>query len=377
MTMRHCRRFLPLILLLFAFATPGVTQELPAAEPGEPVQPAPLTIELDRPEPDQQIRQSAPLVEVSGRAGTLPFFASDVAILIDQSTLAAVASGIDVDQDGVVGRNRSFVKDWEPLAPNAPLWTTDSGDTVQELQLRLAKDLVPRLAARQNRVGLVSFSFRVRTGGSIIGRLTEKKGIQVPVGDPDPVLTALADFPPAQERRWTDLTRLLERGAELLDAAPRGTEPSRPRAILLLSHGKPSAPSGIGWSSESAVEYAGELDDRGITLWAIPLRGTATPFLSELTRRAGGEVLPLDRLDAQFGAPVLSDLRPKEFEVENVTTHTRASNLRVFPDGRFDATVALAPGANTLEVRAVLADGRRTTLRRLVHYEAGPAEQTP
>jgi hypothetical protein len=88
-------------------------------------------------------------------------------------------------------------------------------------------------------------------------------------------------------------------------------------------------------------------------------------------------VLPLDRLDAQFGAPVPSDLRPRELEIENVTKHAQATSLRVFPDGRFDAVVPLEPGANTLEIRAVLADGHRETIRRLVHYEAGPAAQIP
>jgi hypothetical protein len=257
------------------------------------------------------------------------------------------------------------------------MWTTDSGDTNQALQLRLARALVQRFAARQNRVGLASFTFRARTSGTSVVRLTEKPAVIVPVGEPDAVLAALDDFPAAQERRWTDLTRLLERAAELLEDATPGTEPARQRVILLLSLGMPSAPSGVGWSSQRAVEYAAELDDRRISLWAIPLRSADTPFLSELSRGSGGKVLPLDRLDAQFGAPVLSDLRPRELEIENVTNHERATGQRVFPDGRFDAMVRLEPGANTLEIRAVLADGQRTTVRRVVHYEAAPAEQNP
>jgi hypothetical protein len=366
-----------LILFLVGFATPGVANDRTAARPGEPAQREHLAIELDRPVLDQHIRGPAPLVDVSGRAGTLPFFASDVVLLIDHSTLAAVASGIDVDGDGVVGRTRSSVTHWEPLAPHVPLWTTDSGDTVREMELRIARALVSRLADRQNRVGLVSFNFRARTNGTSVVRLTEKPGVSVPVGEPDAVLAALADFPPTRERRWTDLTRLIERGADLLDDATPGSEPSRPRVILLLSLGEPSAPSGVGWSSQSAVEYAGELDDRNIALWAIPLRSSDTAFLSELTRGSAGNVVPLDQLDAQFGAPVPSDLRPREFEIENVTKQAQATSLRVFPDGRFDAVVPLVPGANTLEIRAVLADGHRTTIRRIVHYEAGPAEQTP
>jgi hypothetical protein len=372
--MESCQRYV-LVILLLGFATPGLANEPAAAQPGEPAQQEHLAIELDRPVSGQHIREPVPLVEVSGRAGTLPFFASDVVILIDHSALAATASGIDVDEDGVVGRNRSSVTKWDPLAPPARLWTTDSGDTNQALQLRVARAIVPRLAARQNRVGLASFTFRARTSGTSVAQLTEKPAVIVPVGEPGAVLAALEDFPAAQERRWTDLTRLLERGAELLDDATPGTEPARPRAILLLSLGAPSAPDGIYWSSREAVEHSGEFAERGIALWVIPFNTADPTFLTELTRGSGGNVLPLDRLDAQLGAPIPSDLRPRELEIENVTMHAQATSLRVFPDGWFEAVVPLEPGANTLEIRAVLADGHRETIRRLVHYEAGPAEQ--
>ncbi len=260
--MAKCQRTLPLVLLLLGCATPEIAKDPPAARPGESAQQEHLEIQLDRPVSDQHIRQPSPFVEVSGRAGTLPFFASDVVLLIDHSTLAVLASGIDVDADGVVGRNRSSVTEWDPLAPPARLWTTDSGDTIAALQLRIARALIPRLAARQNRVGLASFTFRARTNGTSVVRLTEKPAVIVPVGEPDAVLEALEDFPAARERRWTDLTRLLELGAELLDDARPvvGTESTansaRPRAILLLSLGVPSAPDGIYWSSREAVQHS-------------------------------------------------------------------------------------------------------------------------
>ncbi len=280
--MAKFRQALPLIPLLLGCATPGLANDPPAASPEEP-----------------------------------PFFASDVVLLIDHSTLAAAASGIDVDGDGVVGRNRSTVKEWDPFENPPRLWTSDAGDTIEALQLRIARALTSRLAARQNRVGLASFTMRARTKGTnVFVRLTDKPAVIVPVGDPGAVLEALEDFPAVQERRRTDLTRLLELGAKLLDDAPpiptESPAPSaRPRAILLLSLGEPSAPSGIHWSSRMAVERARELGEQGIALWAIPLGNADPAFLSELTRVSGGGVLPLDRLDAQFGAPTRADLRPR------------------------------------------------------------------
>jgi hypothetical protein len=372
--MGKCQRILPLIPLLFACASPGDAHGPPAAQSAASTQPEDLELQLDRPVPDQHIRQPSPLVEVSGRAGTLPFFASDVVLLIDNSTLAVLASGIDVDGDGVVGRNLSSVTEWKPFEKPARMWTTDAGDTNQALQLHIARALIPRLAARQNRVGLASFTYRARTNGTSVTRLTGKPGVSVPVGEPDAVLAVLEDFPAAHERRWTDLSRLLERGAELLDDATPWNQPARPRAILLLSLGAPSAPSGIYWSSRMAVEHAGELGERGIALWAIPFGGADPVFLSELTHAGGGKLLPLDRLDERFGAHDWSDLRPRKLEVENVTTHALATTLKVFSDGRFQAAVPLEPGPNTLEIRAILADGQRATIRRQVHYEVGAAE---
>jgi len=319
MTMKSLRRILTSTLLPFAFATAAVASDQQVDQTTEASPREPLAVEIDHPAPDQPIRPAEPRVEVSGRTGDLPFFGSDVVILFDHSTLAAVASGMDVDKDGEIGRTRSSVTHWEPLAPNLPLWTTDPGDTVQEMQLRIAAGLVSRLAARENRVGLVSFTFRAHSGGTAVVRLFEKRGVSVPVGGPEPVLAALADFPAPQERRHTNLNRLLERGVELLEDAPPSGGSSRPRAILLLSHGAPSAPNGVGWSASAAVEYARELGERGIAVWAIPVRGTGTAFLSELSRASGGDVLPLDQLDRQFAVPVTSGRQPKEIKIDDIT----------------------------------------------------------
>jgi hypothetical protein len=367
-SMGKCHRTLPLLLVLLGCASP------PAAQPRPPAQPEHLEIELDRPLPDEHIRQPSRLVEVSGRAGSLPFFGSDVVLLIDSSTVAVLSSGIDVDADGVVGRDRSSVTAWEPFSKPTRLWTTDEGDTLQALQLKIARDLVPRLSARQNRVGLASFTFRARTEGSSVVRLTGKPAVIVPVGAPAAVLEALENFPVASDRRWTDLSRLLERGAELLDEAAPWAEPARPRVILLLSLGAPSAPSGVYWSSQMAIDQAGELGEQGIEVWAIPFGGADPVFLSELTQVSGGYVLPLDRLNTQFGVSGPVELLPRELEIENVTNNVPATSLKVYPDGRFQAAVPLEPGPNTLEIRAVLADGRRTAIRRQVYYEVGANE---
>ncbi len=240
--------------------------------------------------------------EISERVAAPPFFASDVVIVIDHSSVALLASGVDVDKDGVVGRNREWAGGKQPIPMPGWSWTTDSGDTVEALQLELARALVTRLADRENRVGLASFTRRAWSFGANLTRLTDEPSIVVPVGSPSAVLAALTDFPPVRERRHTDLARLLALAAELLDgASPQ--EPPRPRTILLLSLGRPSAPDGIHWSSRRAAKLGGELGERDIGVWAVPLGNANFIYLHELTRSSGGAVVPLEQLDAVFAVP--------------------------------------------------------------------------
>lgn len=241
--------------------------------------------------------------ESSAHAGVTPFVASDVVIVLDRSVLGLLASGIDVDKDGVVGRNKRAVKEMAVTPMPEWSWTTDAGDTAETLQLEVARALVPRLAQLGNRVGLVAVTERSRTGGSSVVRLAEKLGVVVPVGPADAVRAALADFPPIRERRRTDLAKLLTLAAELLDHAP-SLGSRRPRAILLLSFGEPSAPDGIHFATKRAVELAADLGRRGIAVHAIPCR-TELAYLHELARANGGSVVPLDQLDTFFAVPAV------------------------------------------------------------------------
>jgi hypothetical protein len=232
-----------------------------------------------------------------------PFISSDVVIAIDHSTLALLASGLDVDKDGVVGRNRQWLIKERKAVPNpARSWTTDSDDTVEALQLEVARALVARLADRENRIGLASFTLRDRWRGTSLIRLTDNPHTVVPVGSPNAVLAALTDVPAVRERRRTDLARLLALAAELLDGASL-QEPARPRTILLLSPGKPSAPDGIYWSSRQAAKFGDELGEREIAVWAVPFGSASAAYLDELTRNSGGDVVSLDQLDAVFAVP--------------------------------------------------------------------------
>ena len=264
--------------------------------------------------------------EISERVAAPPFHAADVVIAIDHSVMALLASGIDVDKDGVVGRNREWVGEKERPPPPNGNWTTDSDDTIEALQLEVARALVARLADGEARIGLVSLTLRAWSRGTSLEWLIDKPGVVVPVGSADAVLATLADFPAVRERRRTDLVRLLALAADLLDeASPR--ESMRPRAILLFALGEPSAPYGIYWSSQKAVEFASKLGERGIGVWAIPFGTANVNFLDELTRSSGGEVVPLEQLDAAFSAGG-RDPRTRDGQRGFATTRGEAVRVR-------------------------------------------------
>jgi hypothetical protein len=290
---------MPLILLL-CLVSAGRADDLYADGPESPAG-REHAIDPDRSEPAPHIGESPGSFEGERRGGTPPFFESNVVVVIDHSTLSLAASGIDVDQDGVVGRNRSQVTERFGLVTPGQFWTTDSGDTVHALQLEVARALIPRLAARRNKVGLMSFTLRAPRQGAGSSRFKDQPEVLVPVGAPEAVLAALADFPPAHERRRTDLGRLLARAAQLLDVAASEYGAGRPRAVLLLYLGEPSAPDGIHWSSRRALERAVELGERGIAVWGIPIRPGDVGFLDDLTRSTGGRVITIDQLDTRFG----------------------------------------------------------------------------
>ena len=94
--MAKCHRRLLWILLL-GLLCPGCAGQLPAASDALPILPS------DR----------------GDRLAETPFYASDVVIAIDHSALALHASGIDVDRDGVVGRNREWVWSGDKTAQEA------------------------------------------------------------------------------------------------------------------------------------------------------------------------------------------------------------------------------------------------------------------
>lgn len=325
-------------------------------------EPAGVALELDTPVAGASFTSTTPWIEMSGRAGKVPFFASDIVLAIDQSSDAFLASGMDVDRDGVVGRVRSWADERGRFAKSIRRWTTDADDTLLALELAIAADLTHGLGNRLNRIGTLAYS--------------ERPWPREPVGPPRSARASLERIPRKESPARIDIASALESAQAALQAAPLVAGPRRPRAVVLFSVGIPKVPDGAHWAKKRALETARALGEAGTQVWGIPFGRADGEYLAELGRASGGGVLQVEELVALSTEPTTTDFAPRELTIENRTTGRQARAVRIFPDGRFDAFAPVAEGENTLEVRAVLADGREARIRRVVHFDTPQPEST-
>jgi len=302
------------------------------------------------------VRRIVPLALLRGRVGGMRIVDADVVVAIDQSSSALLASAIDVDGDGTVGKTRFWAKDGEGYGEPHRLWTSDRGDTVLAAELWLARSAISELGALRNRIGLLTFSDSVK--------------VRAMVGDPATALAALEGIRPVEDWTGTNLARALESCAWLLGSAAPSSGEGRRRVILLFSDGKPNAPDGEHWATQRALELSRRYGALGLVVFTVALGEASDPeYLEELAEASGGSRLLAEDLGAHARQPVQGSRVPQELVIENLTAKAGARAVRSFPDGSFDAIVPLAEGENTVEIRAVFADGERAVTRSVVHYE--------
>src|SRR5262245_29036919 len=170
----------------------------------------------------------------------------DVMLVIDVSDSTKVASGADVDRDGMVGVNPHN----ELLPPGAvapDVFSTDPGDTVLQAQIVAARALLAGLDPKRVRVGLVTF------GGEVSLQTGERKQLdqqdswlELPLGDDytalDRALTAILARGPHGATNFAAGIRLgiVElTGLSGAVSAPRG---DARKVMLFLTDGFPTLP---------------------------------------------------------------------------------------------------------------------------------------
>ena len=299
---------------------------------------------------------SIPWIEVRGRAGTAELFESDVVIAVDLSLSTLRPSGIDLDEDGVIGKLRGSVISRGTRDVPSRAWTTDFDDTVSHVELEAARALILALGHRRNRIGLVSY--------------TERGRVRAEVGEPISALAALERFRVSDISSGTSIAAALKKSRELLESLDPAS--GRQRTLLLFTDGRPTAPTNAYLAWLRAVYEAGLLPASDIGLYIFSFGDVGSQeadFLLEMAGVAEGRLFRVmnPRRLLEDLPPV--QLAPRWLEIENTTNGSGGRAVRTFSDGRFDAFVQLVPGENHIRVLAELGDGKLQRWEQDVHYQ--------
>ena len=178
---------------------------------------------------------------VEGWAGVGDPVDHDVVLVIDVSGSTAIASGVDIDGDGSVGRYNKRRENWRSF--NARQLSSDPGDTVLAAELLASRRLVEVLDPDRTRIGIVSFS----DGASLLAPLGSERA---------KIEAALKQLDQAFGSGATDMGRAIDRGVEALLAGRTPGAPPRRRTLLVLSDGWPTAPVSEKVAAQAALDAA-------------------------------------------------------------------------------------------------------------------------
>jgi hypothetical protein len=312
-------------------------------------------LEIDAPHSGDLVSEPIGLLEVRGWAGTGLRGKHDVMILIDRSVSTFRSSGVDVDGDGVVGRDLR-----ETSEEHAVLWTTDFGDTIISAEMLAARRLIERLDSETIRMGLVSFGGNAK--------------LEAPLGSSRAQLLAALDaIPPVPNERGTYFYGALEEAINAFGPLPTDPAERRQRQILLLSDGVATAPDPPEAAQATSVHAARNAARAGahISAFALgPAAASRRDQFEEIVAANGGDLVVLDApADIVEFVPYMSFTRISGVKLENATTGEAGRAVRLFPDGTFDGFAPLALGKNELRFTAVSEGGSKETLARWVTFE--------
>jgi Mg-chelatase subunit ChlD len=294
----------------------------------------------------------------------------DVMLVIDISGSTAVASGVDVDRDGIVGINPQFELLPSGTYPEGTV-STDPNDSILAAEIAAADALIASLEQTGRiRVGIVSFSGEMNDQGLRRSYEQQDAHVEVPL---------TADFASARAR----LPQILARGpyggtnfaaglrlaiSELagLSGAMSPPRPDARRVVLFLTDGVPTFPIGVGSYSdpgdiEAALTAARLAHKAGITIntYALGPQALTNPYAAtEIARITLGNFLPV-----QNPGNIVSFLQGVSFAnvddivLTNLTTREVSYDVSLNPDGSFSGFVPVREGRNQVRITALSSDG--------------------
>jgi hypothetical protein len=347
-----------------------------------PLSPRALQLEIELPPADAVVGDAAG-VFVAGRAQALRGETRrfDIIIVIDTSLSTSQPTGLDVDEDGVVGMPLPRAMRGVP-EPGS----TDPGDSILAAEVAAAAKLLRGLDPRSTRVGLVTFAgdaVALYPGMAGLGRVRLAALTEEPLtSDYKRLHHALGDVRERGARGQTHMAAGVDQASlELLGLAGSlsRSDPESEKIVLFFTDGWPTLPH---WGSESSnvravLQSAQRARRAGIRIhsFAIGPEALAGPISTvEMAAITEGVFTPVrhpGRL-VRFIEGV-SFAHIAEVKVRNTTSGESAYHTRVHADGSWDALVPLQEGENQLEVRARSSDGDEATRFVTVHHQPGAA----
>jgi hypothetical protein len=354
-------RLVLLLLLLGAFAARNAGAQSPASG-GEQVW-------IDLHTPSDGIVQKLPLamIEVAGSTGAGRLHYHDVAVVIDLSASTRLRSGVDVDENGVVGKASPEIREdyWGAASPE--LLCDDPGDTIAAAEIAAVRRLLKLLNPERTRVALIAFGDRAELVAPLVATRPQ-------------VEAALDELD--KRHGWyggTNYASALEVARDaLLDARDDG-KPDRKRSILFLSDGYPTLPPpepNPGRAAIAAARAAGAKDVRIHSFALGPEAVRGRDVLDLVSRLSDGSLTEIERPgEVLFHLPAVELSEVAELELANETSHQPGRAIRLLADGSFDGFVPLVSGLNRVRVTAIGIGGGRQVVERTVLYQPAPGQQ--
>jgi hypothetical protein len=298
----------------------------------------------------------------------------DVMIVLDASGSTKVASGGDIDGDGVVGIDPQA----EGLAGMFPpeVRSTDPDDTILHAQVRSALALLDGLDARRVRVGLITFSGEVDPVTGLRGTPGQQDAwLEAPLtGDFGALRRALAGALARGPHGATNYSAgILLAVTELsgLAGAQSSVRADAKKVVLFLTDGLPSFPFGLGnvtdpGDEEAALRAAELAGAAGISIntYAIGPEALKYPRVTtEMARVTRGVYTPVQNPDdviVLLAGTSFSDVEDVIFT--NLTTGDFSTDVRLAPDGNFTGYLPVREGKNRVRIVALASDGSRGEL---------------
>jgi hypothetical protein len=353
-------RALWLVPLLFA-APVALAQ---GASPGAAEQ-----VWIDLRTPADGAVQTLPLamVEVSGSTGAGRLHFHDVAIVIDLSASTRLRSGVDVNDNGVVGKAAPEIREdyWGAASPEQ--LCDDPGDTIAAAEIVAVGRLLRLLDPERTRVALIAFGDRAEVMAGLDDTRPE-------------VLAALAELD--KRHGWyggTNYAAALDAARNALLGAKSDGIATRKRSILFLSDGYPTLPPpepNPGRAAIAAARSAGQKDVRIHSFALGPEAVRGRDVLDLVSRLSNGTLTEIERPgEVLFHLPAVELSDVAEVKLENETARQPGRAIRLLADGSFDGFVPLVAGRNLIRVTALGIGGGVQHVDRTVLYQPAPGQQ--